>query len=107
MKNTIQVIANGINIWDYGNPETLCHRNRYRYRFAALPSTNIMVERAVKKAKLCQQTGKGERNVSAYGIAGDGVTELCTYQCVSTTYPERMKKKRKQQQERARNGQTV
>ena len=66
-----------------------------------------MVERAVKKAKLCQQTGKRERNVTAYGIAGDGVTEFCTYQCVKTKYLEKMKERREKQQERARNGHTV
>jgi hypothetical protein len=60
-----------------------------------------MVERAVKKAKLCQRTGKGERNVTAYGIAGDGLKEMCVQQLVSLSYPARMDRKRKEQQKRA------
>ena len=107
MEQTTNAIANGMNIWDKTNPETLYHRNRYRLRYGALPSSNIMVERAVKKARLCQQTGKGERNVSAYGIAGDGINDLCTYQRVITQYPEEMRKKRRKQQEKARRGKTV
>jgi hypothetical protein len=54
-----------------------------------------MVERSVKKAKLCQKTGKGERNVTAYGIEGDGVKEMCVEQLVSSSYPARMDGKRK------------
>ena len=57
----------------------------------------------MKKAKLCQKTGKGERNVTNYCIAGDNINELCTEQIVQTNYPERMKQNRKQQQERASN----
>ena len=101
MKGTIRAIADGMNIWD-GKTETAEYRNKYLYRYAALPSTNIMVERSVKKAKLCQQTGKEEKNVSAYGIAGDGVTEMCTYQGISTTYPDRMKKRREVAQAKAK-----
>ena len=55
-----------------------------------------MVERAVKKARLCQKTGKNERNVTAYGIAGDGVTEKCDKQLVKSEYMEKMKEKREE-----------
>ena len=56
MKETIRAIADGMNIWD-GKTEIIEYRNRYLYCYAALPSTNIMVEKFVKKAKLCQQIG--------------------------------------------------
>ena len=56
---------------------------------------------------MCQQTGKGERNVTVYGIAGDGVTEFWTYQRVKTKYPEKIKERREKEQERAWNVHTV
>jgi hypothetical protein len=93
-------IAGGKNIWD-GSKATEADRNIYLSNFAALPSTSEMVERAVKKAKLCQKTGKGERNVTAYGIAGDGVKEMCVEQLVPSSYLARMDERRKFQQQRA------
>jgi hypothetical protein len=90
-------IASGINIWD-GAAATEVDRNLYLTHFGALPSTSEMVERAVKNAKLCQETGKGERNVTAYGIAGDGLKEACADQLVTSTYVPRMEAKRIEQQ---------
>ena len=65
MEDTIRAIAIRTDIWDM-RAETLVHQNQYRYQFSSLPLTNIMVERSVKKAKLFQQTGKVERNVTAW-----------------------------------------
>jgi basic membrane lipoprotein Med (substrate-binding protein (PBP1-ABC) superfamily) len=73
----------------------------YLSNLKALPSTSKMVQRAVKKAKLCQKNGKGERNVTAYGTAGDGVKKTFTEQLVPTSYPVRMNERRKDQQQRA------
>eukprot|EP00978_Attheya_sp_CCMP212_P037123 scaffold173084_cov50-Attheya_sp.AAC.2 len=50
---------------------------------------------------MCQKTGKGERNVTAYGIAGDGLKEKCVEQLVASTYPTRMDESRKDQQRKA------
>ena len=94
---TVKLIADGHNIWD-GSENHLDHRDFYMLHFGSLPSTSEMVERAVKKARLCQRTGKGERNVTAYGIAGDGVSEACDVQSVASRYAEEMAIKRMQQQ---------
>jgi len=91
MKHVIDAIAKGQDIWD-GLEAGKLNSNHYLNSFAALPSTTIMVERAVKKAKLCKKTGEGERNVTAYGIAGDNINGLCSTQKVITTYPKRMTK---------------
>mmetsp|Transcript_11689 Transcript_11689/g.13362 ORF Transcript_11689/g.13362 Transcript_11689/m.13362 type:complete len:167 (+) Transcript_11689:658-1158(+) len=79
MKHVIDAIAKGQDIWD-GSEAGKLNSNHYLSSFAALPSTTIMVERAVKKAKLCKKTGEGERNVTAYGIAGDNINGLCSTQ---------------------------
>jgi len=100
-KDAISIIATR-DIWD-GSDDTAVHRDLFLQYFAALPSQSDWVERAVKKAKLCQKTGKGERNVTKYCIAGDNINEMCTEQIVQTNYPERMKQNRMQQQERASN----
>jgi hypothetical protein len=97
---TVKLIADGRNIWD-GSEEHSEHRAFYLLHFGSLPSTSEMVERAVKKARLCQRTGKGERNVTAYGIAGDGVSEACDEQSVVSRYAEKMTVKRTQQQAKA------
>ena len=91
-KDAISTIAVH-DIWD-GSDDTEQHRDLFLQYYAALPSNSDWVERAVKKAKLCQKTGKGERNVTNFGIAGDYTNEMCTEQTVQTNYPERMKKKR-------------
>jgi hypothetical protein len=93
-------IAGGENIWD-GSEATAADRSVYLSNFGALPSTAEMVERAVKKAKLCQKTGKGERNVTAYGIAGGGVKEMCVDQIVPSSYSARINERRKDRQQRA------
>ena len=36
-----------------------------------------------KSARLCQKTGNGKRNISACGIVGDGIYDLCMYQRTS------------------------
>jgi hypothetical protein len=100
LRPLILQIAGGRNIWD-GSVASQPARTFYLQNFGAFPSTTEMVERSVKKAKLCQKTGKGERNVTAYGIAGDGVKELCAEQLVSSSYPARMDGKRKELQQRA------
>jgi hypothetical protein len=88
----IEAIADGMNIWDEKNLVGQIYREEFLENFAAIPSTMEMVERSVKKAKFCQQTGKGERSVSAYGIAGDGVSERCQSQFVVSDYKEEMVK---------------
>jgi hypothetical protein len=93
-------IADGTNVWD-GTTATKLDREIFLTNFGALPSTAEMVERAVKSAKLCQKTGKGERNVTAYGIAGDGLKEACVDQLIFSTYPERMEAERKRKQKEA------
>jgi hypothetical protein len=93
-------IGGGANVWD-GTAATKVDREIYLTNFGALPSTAEMVERAVKSAKMCQKTGKGERNVTAYGIAGDGLKEACMEQLVASTYPTRMDESRKDQQKKA------
>ena len=70
-KDAISTIAVH-DIWD-GCIDTEQHRDLFLQYFAALPSNSDWVERAVKKAKLCQKTGKGERNVTNYCIAGDNI----------------------------------
>ena len=100
-KDAIRTIAER-DIWD-GSIDTEQHCDLFLQYYAALPSNSHWVERAVKKAKLCQKTGKGERNVTNVGIAGNYTNEMYTEQTVQTNYPERMKKKRQQQQERASN----
>jgi hypothetical protein len=97
---TVKLIADGRNIWD-GSEDLSERRKFYLLHFGSLPSTSEMVERAVKKARLCQRTGKGERNVTAYGIAGDGVSEACDEQSVASRYAEKMAGKRTQQQAKA------
>jgi hypothetical protein len=59
----VQLIADGHNIWD-GSKNHSDHRDFNMLHFGSLPSTPEMVERAVKKARLCQRMGKGERNVT-------------------------------------------
>ena len=61
----------------------------------------------MKKAKICQKTGKGQRNVTAYCISGDGLTELSTHQTVSSKYVEIMKENKAKQQKRAQSGEIV
>ena len=104
-KKSIIDIANGIDVWDKGTEDhkelRKEHRKLYLLHFGAIPSTSLWVERAVKKAKLCQSAGKGERTVTAYCIAADGIDEKCDSQIVQTSYPEKMTKKRKAQQEKA------
>jgi heme oxygenase len=51
----------------------------------------------VKKARLAQHTGMGERNVTAYGIAGDNVSTKCFENLVSSDYEVKMKERRKMQ----------
>jgi hypothetical protein len=97
---TVFRIANGTNVWD-GATATKSDREIFLTNFGALPSTAEMVERAVKSAKLCQKTGKGERNVTAYGIAGDGLKEACVDQLMFSTYPERMEAERERKQKEA------
>jgi hypothetical protein len=86
----IEAITDGINIWDEKNLVGQIYREECLENFAAIPSTMEMVERSVKKAKFCQQTGKGERSVSAYGITGNGVSERCRSQFVVSAYEEEM-----------------
>eukprot|EP00978_Attheya_sp_CCMP212_P024546 scaffold77281_cov56-Attheya_sp.AAC.4 len=93
-------IAGGVNVWD-GAAATEVDQNLYLIHFGALPSTAEMVERAVKKAKLCQKTGKGEKNVTAYGIAGDGLKEACAEQLVLSSYATRMEENRNDQKRQA------
>ena len=100
MKEAIRIISEGNDIWD-GDGSMEPHRTQYLEYYAALPSTSVYVERAVKKAKQCQKTGKGERNVTAYGIAGDDINEMCILQTVPTVYIERMKKRRRKNQGKA------
>ena len=101
MENAIRNVANGRDIWDETVPLMEPHRDLFLQYFGALPSTSVWVERAVKKAKLCQKTGKGERNVTIYGIAGDDIDEMCLEQHVLTTYPGKMNRKRKKHQQEA------
>ena len=98
-KDAISAIAE-CDIWD-GSFDTEQHRLFFLQYYAVLPATSIWVERAVKKAKVCQQTGKEERNVTNFCIAGDNTNDMCTEQTVQTEYPERMKHHRQKQQERA------
>ena len=100
-KDAIHTIAER-NIWD-GSIYTEQHRELFLQYYAVLPSNSDWVDSAVKKAKLCQKNGKGERNVTYFGIAGDDTNEMCTEQTVQTNYPERMKMNRTKQQERASN----
>jgi hypothetical protein len=100
VRPTVFRIADGTNVWD-GTTATKLDREIFLTNFGALPSTAEMVERAVKSAKLCQKTGKGERNVTAYGIAGDGLKEACVDQLIFSTYPERMEAERKRKQKEA------
>ena len=88
----IEAIADGMNIWDKKNLVGQIYRDGFMENFAAIPSTMEMVERSVKKAKLCQQTGKGEQSVSAYGITGDGMSERCQSKFIVTAYEEEMVK---------------
>jgi hypothetical protein len=100
VEDSVSKIAGGVNVWN-GAEATKMDRDLYLMHFGALPSTAEMVERAVKKAKLCQKTGKGERNVTAYGIAGDGLKEACAEQLVVSSYATRMSENRKDQKRRA------
>lgn len=93
MNHFINTIAKGQNIWDRSEAGKL-YSNRYLSLFAALPSTTIMVEQAVKNTKLWKQTGKGEINVTAYWIAGNGIYELRSTQKVATTYSKLMSKQK-------------
>ena len=52
------------------------------------------MERSVKKSKLCQRSGKQERNVTVYCIAGDILTEMCTEKITPSNYSEKMAKRR-------------
>ena len=95
-EEAIKDMCGGLDIWhNSSSPLALANKQMYMEHFSALSSTMELVERAVKKAKLCQKTpGKGERAVTAYGIAGDGTSERCLYQYVQSTYPEEMTTKR-------------
>jgi hypothetical protein len=97
----VERISNNQDLWNGEGEQCEKDRNFFLENFSALPSTSEPVERAVKRARLCQRTGKGERNVSAYGIAGDGVTKKCSKELVVSTYTKKMAKKRKKQQAKA------
>jgi hypothetical protein len=97
----VERISHGQDLWNGKGGQCEEDRNFFLEHFSALPSTSEPVERAVKRARLCQRTGKGERNVSAYGIAGDGVTKKCSEELVVSKYKEKMAEKRKTQQAKA------
>ena len=99
MKDAIAAVAER-NIWD-GSSEKEQYRTLFLEHYGALPSTSVWVERSVKKAKLCQRTGKGERNVTVYCIAGDILTEMCTEKIAPSKYSEKMAKRREKQYQKA------
>eukprot|EP00978_Attheya_sp_CCMP212_P016496 scaffold43265_cov28-Attheya_sp.AAC.2 len=99
----VECISHYQDLWNGKGEQCEEDQNFFLENFSALPLTSEPVERAVKRARLCcQRTGKGERNVSAYGIAGDrGVTKKCSKELVVSNYKENMTEKRKQQQAEA------
>jgi hypothetical protein len=101
LKEVIENIAEGKSFWGTSGEQAEADRMFYLENFGALPSTMEDVERSVKRARLCQETGRGERNVTAYGIAGDNVSSKCKDDLVSSNYADKMKQRRKQQQDAA------
>ena len=87
MKEAIDIVSVR-DIWD-GSSEMEQYRTLFLEHYGALPSTSVWVERSMKKAKLCQHTGKQERNVTVYCIAGDILTEMCTEKITPSNYSEK------------------
>jgi hypothetical protein len=90
-----------MDIWEGTSLITKSYQELFFEAYAAVPSTMEMVERSVKKARLCQRTGKLERAVTASGIAGDGVSEACAANCVVSSNSVDMEWKRKKSLETA------
>jgi hypothetical protein len=101
MISVTEEIGNGMDIWEGTSLIAKSYQKLFLEAYAAVPSTMEMVERSVKKARLCQRTGKSERAVTAYGIAGDGVSEACTANFVVSSYSVDMEPKRKKSLETA------
>ena len=92
-KLAIEMIANGFDFRGATGDEADERREMFLANFGAIPTTTEDVERVVKRARLCQKTGKGERNVTVYGIAGDGVSGECTRSYVDSSYHKEQKEK--------------
>ncbi|CAJ1929526.1 unnamed protein product [Cylindrotheca closterium] len=97
----IEIIATGYNF--RGATGSVADRLRAKFLayFGPIPTTTEDVERVVKRARLCQTTGKEEKNVTVYGIAGDGVSDECTRNYVDSSYHQKQKEKRNERIRRA------
>lgn len=100
-KHIVELIAGGHDFWGATGDQAEQYRERYLEHFGAIPSTTEDVERVVKRARLCQKTGKEERSVTIYGIAGDAVSRACTESLVTSNYHNDQKKQREDYNEKA------